>query len=82
MPAPPPRPPRKSTGRVNGRFGDNTTVKKKINITIKNTHNNLDKQSDGLDVGPDPLSVWVFGSTAPPYALTAALPGACNGYTF
>ena len=54
---------------------------KKINITIKNTHNNLDEQSDGLDVGPDPLSVWVFRSTAQPYTPTAAQPRACNGYT-
>ncbi len=54
---------------------------KKINITIKYTHNNLDEQSDGLDVGPDPLSVWVFRSTAPPYAPAAAQPRACNGYT-
>jgi hypothetical protein len=46
---------------------------KKINITIKNTLDDLDKQSNGLDVGPDPLSEWVFRLTA--------LPGACNGYT-
>ena len=54
---------------------------KKINITIKNTLDDLDKQSNGLDVGPDPLSVWVFRSTAPLYAPTAAQLGACNGYT-
>jgi hypothetical protein len=57
-------------------LGDNTTVKKKINTTIKNTHDDLDELSDGLDVGPDPLSVWVFGSTAPTDAPTAAQPGA------
>jgi hypothetical protein len=72
----------KTTHDANGRLGDNTTDKKKINITIKNTHNNLDELSDGLDSGPDPLSVWVFGSTAPTDAPTAAQPGACNGYTF
>ncbi len=69
----------KTTHNANGRLGDNTTDKKKINMTIKNTHNDLDELSDGLDLSPDRLSVWVFGSTAPTDAPTAAQPGACNG---